>query len=232
MEQNKQQELIQALINVQTEIPRLLKNENNPFFKSKYVSLNEILEVAKPVLNKHKLFLTQVLKFEGEKEVIETRIYHVNGEYISAIAPIKIKDNPNDPQKYGSAVTYMRRYSLCPLLGISETEDDDGNNASSNSSTNKKLAKIAEEDQTETFNLANEQLANSLVSQIKDCETLAEIEHLKESKKKEFNKLKKYNRDLYSYVIDEAIMHKQFLVDEEQRIYAPYGEADKGGPLS
>jgi hypothetical protein len=50
------------------------------------------------------------------------------GEKIGSVIGITCKD-PNDPQKFGSALTYYRRYSLLALLGLAP-EDDDGNAAS------------------------------------------------------------------------------------------------------
>ena len=60
--------------------------------------------------------------------IIETTLMHDSGEWVSsqlALRPVK-----NDPQAFGSAITYGRRYSLAAILGIVTDDDDDGNDAS------------------------------------------------------------------------------------------------------
>ncbi|QOR55501.1 MAG: recombination protein [Phage 33_17] len=240
MNEKKEQELIEALIEVQSKLPKVLKDEENPFYKSKYTPLDKLLEKIKPILNANKLFLTQILKFEGDKEILETRIYHSNGAFISSMAPIKIKeelqmdkqgkvigskDTKNDPQKYGSAITYMRRYSLGPLLGIAETEDDDGNRATGN--TVQRLAKIVEEDQSEVFDKANRELELKLKSKMSECTTLAELEHFKFGNKKELNKLKKYAPSSFELIkehfekIEEDIKIRQSHIDSINEVPFP-----------
>ena len=121
------QEFLEALMKVQSEIGSLSKIKDNPFHKSKYVPLGSILSEIKPILNSNKFLLTQVMELDGEKELLKTNITHVNGECLTSCAPLNVADKSN-PQKYGSALTYMRRYSLTSLLGIEE-QDDDGQKA-------------------------------------------------------------------------------------------------------
>lgn len=127
-EKDTKKEFLQALIKAQKEIGKIYKDKINPHFKSKYVPLNSILEEIKPALNDNNFFLTQKICTEADQEVLKTEITHVNGECLSSCAPLNIADK-NNPQKYGSAITYMRRYSLTSLLGLEE-DDDDGQRAS------------------------------------------------------------------------------------------------------
>jgi hypothetical protein len=137
MKTENKSNFIQALIKVQKEIGKVYKEKINPHFKNKYVPLNSILEEIKPTLNDNDFFLSQKISIENEQEMLKTELLHVSGESLVSIAPLNISDK-NNPQKYGSAITYMRRYSLTALLGLEE-DDDDGKIAAQES---KKASKI------------------------------------------------------------------------------------------
>lgn len=122
-------ELLKALSNVKAEIGKMSKDSDNPFFKSKYFDINQLLEHSEPILQKHGLLVLQPI-VEGK---VVTEIYHIEtAEKITSSLDIP---NIPDPQKIGSAITYFRRYTLGSLLAI-QAEDDDGNKASGNTSTN------------------------------------------------------------------------------------------------
>ena len=122
----------EALLAAQEEMPAIEPDKTNPHFKSKFVSLGNLLSKVRPVLNRHGLVLTQAPALEDGKFVLRTTITHVSGESMSDSAPL----NPtkDDPQGQGSAITYMRRYALSSALAIADQEDDDGNAATASSS--------------------------------------------------------------------------------------------------
>lgn len=121
--------LLTALNKVQGELKPVEKSKSNPHFRSKYATLEDILEVAIPLLSKHGLVLIQSLAGTETSPTLETIIAHVSGQNIKSTAPLFCKELTS--QGLGSAITYMRRYSLMAILGISTTdEDDDGNRAS------------------------------------------------------------------------------------------------------
>jgi hypothetical protein len=100
---------------------------NNPAFKSNYANLESVLAVTKPTLEKHGLAITQFPVFANGVPGVETIVIHESGEWISATGySPTIKQ---DPQAVGSAITYLRRYSLAAVCGLTQ-EDDDGNAAS------------------------------------------------------------------------------------------------------
>lgn len=120
--------------NLMMEVSELSKNETNPFFKSGYVPLKDILAEAKKVcLSNNFIFIQKPMVREDGKPILQTTLKHISGDFEFAEMPLVAKD-PNDPQKIGGALTYMRRYSLTSILGIMEV-DDDGNKASENQST-------------------------------------------------------------------------------------------------
>lgn len=115
-------ELLVKLASVKKEIGTLSKNASNPFFKSKYLDLNEILTHLEPLLEKNGLILLQPVT----GETVCTQIHDiVSGQSVTSCINIP---SLNDPQKIGSAITYYRRYSLQSLLAL-QAEDDDGNKA-------------------------------------------------------------------------------------------------------
>ncbi len=120
--------IFSQLLKAQAEMPAIPKNHVNPFSKSKYADLTDIMNVVRPVLNANGLFLTQTLNRDpGASDVlVETEIFNANGDSICGglIAVPLVGNNP--AQALGAASTYGKRYSLCALLGISADDDSDG----------------------------------------------------------------------------------------------------------
>lgn len=121
--------LAEALVAAQEEMPAVERDGTNPHFRSSFTTLGHLLAKARPVLNKHGLSIVQLpSRGEDGSPTLRTTILHTSGERIEADAPLFLPKN--DPQGQGSAITYLRRYSLASALGISDQEDDDGNSAS------------------------------------------------------------------------------------------------------
>ena len=103
------------------------KGAANPFFKSKYANLEEVIKVVKDAFAAYGLCFVQ-FPISGEGTAgVETIILHESGEFISN--EFLLKCSKSDPQGMGSAITYARRYGLQSACGI-PSEDDDGNAAS------------------------------------------------------------------------------------------------------
>lgn len=118
--------IYKKLFEAKKEIGKISKESTNPFFKSKYFDINQLLEHVEPILNKHNLLLLQPIS----NGAVSSIIYDVDSEngknYMSSSIPLP---NMSDPQKLGSAITYYRRYTLQSLLGL-QAEDDDANKTS------------------------------------------------------------------------------------------------------
>lgn len=116
--------IYQKISEVQTAIGAVAKEKENPYFKSKYIDINALLEVVKPALAEFKLVLIQPIITESGKNVLHTIIKDLESkeEIESAII---LPENP-DPQKYGAIITYFRRYGIVSLLAI-QAEDTDAN---------------------------------------------------------------------------------------------------------
>jgi hypothetical protein len=101
----------------------VMKDGNNPHFKSKYATLNEVLDKVKKPLND----LGVVIIFEPNIEGLQTILHCVDsGTEVKGF--MKYVDCGN-AQKLLACNTYYRRGTLVSLLGL-EDEDDDGNKAS------------------------------------------------------------------------------------------------------
>lgn len=120
-------EITKALIEFKKKVPAIKKDGDNPFFKSKYATLDLIIETINKPLAESKLSFVQMPSGNG----LITVLMHESGEFIESIANLTPKDNT--PQGQGSAITYMRRYALSAMLGLATEEDDDGNAASQQS---------------------------------------------------------------------------------------------------
>ena len=130
-------ELATALSKFQNEVQDPAKNSDNPFFKSKYVELDDLLASVRPVLTQNGLSILQEPSSDGTNVTIKTILLHNSGEYIEFEA-LALKPVKSDPQGLGSAITYGRRYALSSILGVAWNTDDDGNKASGRGEHSKK----------------------------------------------------------------------------------------------
>jgi|SRR5271165_1661854 len=116
--------LATALLAAQKDMGTASKDAKNPYFKSSYANLNSVNEAAIPVLNKHGISVSQPPVTIDGKPFIETILMHESGEFIGSYTEV-VCAKQNDPQSYGSALSYARRYGLSATVALS-TEDDDG----------------------------------------------------------------------------------------------------------
>ncbi len=121
--------LASALVAAQAEMPNVGKDSENPHFRSRFASLDHIIEVTRPPLNKNGLSIHQFPSYnELGAPTLVTRISHTSGEFIEYAGLLFLQGQ--DMQKYGAALTYARRYGWAAALGIATDDDDDGNTAS------------------------------------------------------------------------------------------------------
>lgn len=118
--------ICKAFVKFQSEFKGMKPDSSNPFFKSTYISLDGILETARPILAKNGLAVIQEATGDGEYIFVKTKLIHESGEMIETEV-LKMKPQKNDPQSMGSCITYSKRYQLAALLGICECIDDDAN---------------------------------------------------------------------------------------------------------
>lgn len=151
--------LYAALAAAQADMPAVEKTGRNPHFKSKHVTLDHLIAMTRPVLNKHGLTIVQLpARAEDGMPVLRTIITHVGGGSIDDEAPL-LPDKVG-MQALGSAITYMRRYAWAAACGIASEEDDDGQGAST--------GKAAPETVLPPANPAQKKKLNMLVGTMRD----------------------------------------------------------------
>lgn len=131
MSDNKRNQLISALLEVQQEISHAKASATNPHFKSQYVPFEALWDYAKEYLNNKGILIQQMSHECRVGACIETVLYGF-GDSLSTGKMIVRADKPT-AQSFGSAVTYAKRYSLSMALGIGADKDDDANKAESGS---------------------------------------------------------------------------------------------------
>jgi hypothetical protein len=117
--------LLTAIALAKQEFKPIAQLGYNPYHKSKYATLESILNAISESFVKYGLCLMQPTVIKDGQTIVKTIIYHTeSGEEIAGelLLPSNL-----EPQKVGSAISYYRRYSLCSLLAIVADEDDDGN---------------------------------------------------------------------------------------------------------
>ena len=123
-------QIAEALVSAQKEIKFAVKDSTNPHFKSKYANINSVIDAVKKPLNDNGIAILQSLSPSDDNKLhLTTRLIHSSGEWIedTAVCPIQ----KQDPQGLGSAISYIRRYSLSALCAV-YADDDDGQSASLN----------------------------------------------------------------------------------------------------
>ena len=121
---NKETNIHKKMFLLQQEIGAISKDASNPFYKSKYFDINSLIKQLNPLLEKHKILLSQPTR--GRK--VFTILKCIESE-TSDMAWLKIPKSITDPQKKLACITYYRRGTLTSLLGL-QAVDDDGNVAS------------------------------------------------------------------------------------------------------
>lgn len=118
-----------AFIKAKQAFSPALKDRTNPAYKSKYADLGACLEAVDDALLANGIALYQETSLDDSGVTVETVLLHESGESLRS-GKLHVPASKQDPQGYGSALTYARRYSLMAACGIAP-EDDDGNAATS-----------------------------------------------------------------------------------------------------
>lgn len=123
-----------ALVQFQATVSKVSKEASNPFFKSKYASLANILDTIQKPLGDANLAICQF----PDADTLTTIIIHSeSGEWMESSYTMPVSKQ-NDPQAMGSAITYARRYALGSILNLNIDDDDDGEKAMGRAATVKK----------------------------------------------------------------------------------------------
>ena len=121
---SEQTKIFAAFVKAQMAFGPALKTSVNPAFRSKYARLDNCIEAVIDALNSNGIGLLQVTHPDDKGVTVETLFIHESGEKMSG-GIFHVPAQKQDPQGYGSALTYARRFSLMAACGIAP-EDDDG----------------------------------------------------------------------------------------------------------
>ena len=120
--------LAKAMLEVQKQLRPALKDSYNGFTQSKYATLNSVMDACGEALINAGIWVTQYpVPVEGANPQLGlvTKLVHAeSGEWQESKIVMPLAKA--DPQAYGSALTYARRYGLSAMVGL-VTEDDDAN---------------------------------------------------------------------------------------------------------
>ena len=121
-------QLFAALSIAQGEYESIGMNKENPYFKVRYADLDSILSAVRPALKRNKLTFLQQIRLNDEgMTILHSILGHASGQWIESrnrIIPTK-----NDPQTFGSTLSYLKRYAAVSLLGVTISQDKDDDDA-------------------------------------------------------------------------------------------------------
>jgi hypothetical protein len=139
--------LNEKLASIQTEL-KCKKDKYNAFGKYNYRSAEGILESLKPFLLKNGVSVTinETLEELSGMLIMKSISSISDGvDSIQAVALVAIdmdQKGMNAPQKFGSASSYAKKYSLGNLFLIDDTADSDATNTHGNTKTAVSSSKI------------------------------------------------------------------------------------------
>jgi hypothetical protein len=121
-------ELYGALAKAQGMMGRAFKDANNPAFRTKYTSLASVLEAILPAFNAAGLCVLQHPVLDQDVVHLTTLLTHESGQWMRSVCTMPV-GGKRDAHAVGSAISYLRRYTLASICGVIQS-DDDGNDAS------------------------------------------------------------------------------------------------------
>lgn len=103
-----------------------VKTRTGGEYKFKYADLSACVKAASPMLKEHGLSVAQLIN-DGK---LITILSHKSGQWLKS--ELTLPPQGVDYQAFGSAITYLKRYSYCAILGVVADTDDDANMACGN----------------------------------------------------------------------------------------------------
>lgn len=121
-------ELVAAIVKAQLAMEPAKKEVTNPFFHKKYADLPTCWQAVESFRKEGIAIVQSPAEGPDGFVLLDTQLSHTSGQWMRS--RLKIRIAKDDPQGYGSAITYARRYALGCMTGLVTEEDDDGNAAS------------------------------------------------------------------------------------------------------
>lgn len=122
---NRSEEIKQlavALAQAQAIMKTAKKDNENPFFKSTYADLASVWDAIRSPFTTNGFSISQFTETKEDRVCVTTLLLHMSGEWLSS--ELTLPTLKLDPQAFGSALTYARRYALAAICGVASEEDD------------------------------------------------------------------------------------------------------------
>lgn len=138
------QPLIEALVKFHKTVPAINKTASAQY--GKFADLETVLSTVTPHLIKNGLVISQVFEpSEGLEPILVTKLLHISGAELISRLPMVIGKGRNALHDFGGSCTYLKRYALLAMLGLTADMDMDGDFADDQSAakpTAKPAAKV------------------------------------------------------------------------------------------
>jgi len=116
--------LATALAKAQSEMMVAKKGRENPYFKSNYADLEEIVSASRPCLSKNGLSVTQnIITDDSGATMLHTVLMHSSGQWTEST--MRVVPPKNDIQTISSYITYLKRINYAALMGVVASDEDD-----------------------------------------------------------------------------------------------------------
>lgn len=162
---NEINELAAALSKLQGEVLNATADAKG--YNYSYAKLDQILDIARPLMAKYGLSLTQMPTTATDGKIgLTSLLMHTSGQSIQSFfeLPIEAAAKMSTAQACGSVITYMRRYALAAIIGIAQTDED-----AATQEVKKAKSAIREEE------------LQACIKSIRDCKTMDQLKLLFES---------------------------------------------------
>lgn len=119
------QPLIEALVRFHKTVPAINKTANAQY--GKFADLETVLSTVTPHLINNGLVISQVFEpSEGLEPILVTKLLHISGAELTSRLPMVIGKGRNALHDFGGSCTYLKRYALLAMLGLTADMDMDG----------------------------------------------------------------------------------------------------------
>ena len=119
------QPLIEALVKFHKTVPAINKTASAQY--GKFADLETVLSTVTPHLIKNGLVISQIFEpSEGLEPILVTKLLHISGAELISRLPMVIGKGRNALHDFGGSCTYLKRYALLAMLGLTADMDMDG----------------------------------------------------------------------------------------------------------
>ena len=117
-------ELATALCKAQAVIEDATKSKSGHNYK--YADLSQILNIVRPAFTANGLSVSQFPTGGGDSVSVDTILMHSSGQWMSQDYSMEVVAGKgmSKAQAAGSVITYMRRYALAAIAGITQEDND------------------------------------------------------------------------------------------------------------